>query len=115
MDLEHEKRLTEVEARSKSNAHRLDEVEKRQDNLDKLVVSVEKLALKEENVESDVLEPGVSLPKNDVAGFVRIRKLNIKRLLKHLDDRDERRTRAILIETNTEIIDGGDKANKSCL
>ena len=56
MDLEHEKRLTEVEARSKSNAHRLDEVEKRQDNLDKLVVSVEKLALKEENVESDVKE-----------------------------------------------------------
>ena len=42
-------------------------------------------------------------------------KLNIKRLLKHLDDRDERRTRAILIQANTEIIDGGDKANKSSL
>ena len=56
MDLEHEKRLTEVEARSKSNAHRLEDVEKRQDNLDKLVVSVEKLAIKEQNVENDVKE-----------------------------------------------------------
>jgi hypothetical protein len=27
MDLEHEKRLTEVEARAKSNSHRLDDVE----------------------------------------------------------------------------------------
>jgi uncharacterized membrane protein (DUF106 family) len=56
MDLEHEKRLTEVESRSKSNMRRLDDVEKRQDNLDKLVVSVEKLALKEQNVENDVKE-----------------------------------------------------------
>lgn len=56
MDLEHEKRLTEVESRSKSNAHRLEEVEKRQDNLDKLVISVEKLAVKEQNVENDVKE-----------------------------------------------------------
>jgi seryl-tRNA synthetase len=56
MDLEHEKRLTEVEQRSKSNAHRLEDVERRQDNLDKLVVSVEKLAIKEQNVENDVKE-----------------------------------------------------------
>lgn len=63
MDLEHEKRLTEVESRSKSNAHRLDdvdkrldEVDKRQDNFHKLVLSVEKLALKEQNVENDVKE-----------------------------------------------------------
>ena len=56
MDLEHEKRLTEVEQRSKSNAHRLEDVEKRQDNLDKLVISVEKLAIKEQNVENDVKE-----------------------------------------------------------
>ena len=56
MDLEHEKRLTEVEERSKSNAHRLDEVEKRQDNLDKLVATVEVLAVKESNVENDVKE-----------------------------------------------------------
>lgn len=56
MDLEHEKRLTEVEERSKSNSHRLDEVEKRQDNLDELVSTVKVLAVREENVESDVKE-----------------------------------------------------------
>ncbi len=56
MDLEHEKRLTEVESRSKSNTHRLDEVEKRQDNLDELVGTVKALAVREENVESDVKE-----------------------------------------------------------
>lgn len=56
MDLEHEKRLTEIEARSKSNAHRLDEVEKRQDNLDELVGTVKMLAVREENVETDVKE-----------------------------------------------------------
>ena len=56
MDLEHEKRLTQVEERSKSNSHRLDEVEKRQDNLDKLVATVEVLAVKESNVENDVKE-----------------------------------------------------------
>lgn len=56
MDLEHEKRLTEVENRSKSNTHRLEEVERRQDNLDKLVATVEVLAVKESNVENDVKE-----------------------------------------------------------
>lgn len=56
MDLEHEKRLTEVEARSKSNAHRLDEVEQRQNNLDDLVGTVKALAVREERVESDVKE-----------------------------------------------------------
>lgn len=61
MDLDHEKRLTEVEARSKSNEHRLDDVEKRQDNLDELVSTVKVLAVREETVESDVKEI-----KNDV-------------------------------------------------
>lgn len=56
MDLEHEKRLTEVEERSKSNKHRLDDLEKRQDNLDELVGTVKVLAVREENVESDVKE-----------------------------------------------------------
>lgn len=56
MDLDHERRLTEVEERSKSNSHRLDEVEKRQDNLDELVSSVSVLATKQEHVESDVKE-----------------------------------------------------------
>ena len=61
MDLEHERRLTEVEERSKSNTHRLDDVEKRQNNLDELVGTVKALAVREENVESDVKEI-----KNDV-------------------------------------------------
>lgn len=56
MDLEHEKRLTEVEERAKSNSHRLDEMEKRQDNLDELVGTVKVLAVREENVENDVKE-----------------------------------------------------------
>lgn len=56
MDLEHEKRLTEVESRSKANAHRLDDVERRQDILDELVGTVKALAVREENVETVVKE-----------------------------------------------------------
>lgn len=56
MDFEHEKRLTEVEERSKSNSHRIDNLEKRQDNLDDLVGTVKVLAVREENVETDVKE-----------------------------------------------------------
>lgn len=51
-----EHRLTELEERAKSNSHRLDEVEKRQDNLDELVSTVKVLAVREENVEKDVKE-----------------------------------------------------------
>lgn len=61
MDLDHERRLTEVEARSNSNTHRIDELEKRQDNLDELVGTVKVLAVREESVENDVKEI-----KNDV-------------------------------------------------
>ena len=56
MDLEHEKRLTEVEARSKSNMRRIEDIEKRQDDIEKLAISVEKLALRESNVETKVNE-----------------------------------------------------------
>lgn len=56
MDLDHEKRLTDVEARCRSNTHRIDDLEKRQDNLDELVSTVKVLAVREENVESDVKE-----------------------------------------------------------
>ena len=56
MDFDHERRLTEVEERSKSNSHRIDEVERRQDNLDELVSTVKVLAVREENVENDVKE-----------------------------------------------------------
>lgn len=56
MEHEYEGRLTKVEERSKSNSHRLDEVERRQDDLDKLVSSVSVLAAKQEQVETDVKE-----------------------------------------------------------
>lgn len=61
MEATFEHRLTAVEERSKSNAHRVDELEKRQDNLDELVSTVKVLAVREEAVESDVKEI-----KNDV-------------------------------------------------
>ena len=56
MGMEIEHRLTEVESRSKSNAHRLDEMEKRQDDLDELVSTVKVLADREVRVENDVKE-----------------------------------------------------------
>lgn len=54
MDIEH--RLTELDGRSRSNAHRIEELEKRQDNLDDLVSTVKVLAIREETVENDVKE-----------------------------------------------------------
>lgn len=59
MEIEH--RLTVVEDRSMSNTHRLNDLEKRQDDLDELVGTVKVLAVREENVENDVKEI-----KNDV-------------------------------------------------
>lgn len=56
MDLKIEHRLTEVEERAKSNSHRLDEVEKKQDNLDKIVSTVAVLVDQEKRVENDVKE-----------------------------------------------------------
>lgn len=53
-DIEH--RLTEVEDRSKSNTHRLNEMEKRQDDLEELTSTVKVLAVREEAVENDVKE-----------------------------------------------------------
>lgn len=49
-------RLTLVEERVNANTNRLDDLEKRQDTLDELVGSVKVLAVREENVESDVKE-----------------------------------------------------------
>ena len=50
------KQLERVELLEESNARRLDEMEKRQDNLDKLVTSVEVLATKQQVMEGDVKE-----------------------------------------------------------
>ena len=49
-------KLAEVDSRSRSNTHRIDDLEKRQDNLDELVGTVKVLAVKEEAVESTVKE-----------------------------------------------------------
>ena len=56
MEVRMEHRLTEVEERSKSNTHRINELEKRQDNLDDLVGTVKVLADREKRVEGDVKE-----------------------------------------------------------
>lgn len=56
MDLQHEERLSKVEERSKSNSHRIEELEKRQDNLDKIVNTVSLLDEREKRVENDVKE-----------------------------------------------------------
>lgn len=55
-EIEMERRLTETEARSKSNTHRIDEVERRQDNLEKLVTSVEVLANRMQTLETTMTE-----------------------------------------------------------
>ena len=56
MEISIEHRLTEVEVRSKSNAKRLEDMERRQDDLDRLVSTVEVLAVREQSVENDVKE-----------------------------------------------------------
>jgi len=54
IDIEH--RLTTVEDVTKSNERRINELEKRQDNLDELVSTVKVLAVREETVENDIKE-----------------------------------------------------------
>lgn len=56
MDLDHEKRLTETESRSKSNTRRLDKVEKWQADFGDLISTVKVLADREARVEKDVGE-----------------------------------------------------------
>ncbi|NLH01234.1 MAG: hypothetical protein GX488_04925, partial [Clostridiales bacterium] len=56
MTNEEEKRLTEVEQRCKSNTHRLDKVEERQNNLDALVSTVATMANEQEHIKEDVTE-----------------------------------------------------------
>ena len=56
MDEHSDVSLASLEARCKSNTHRLDRLEARQDNMEKLVATVEVLATKQDSVESDVRE-----------------------------------------------------------
>jgi hypothetical protein len=46
----------DADQRSKSNTHRLDKMEERQDNLDKLVTSVSVMAEKQDRMETDIGE-----------------------------------------------------------
>lgn len=54
MDLEHEKRLTEVEARSKSNTKRLDKLEESTEAINRLATSMEVMAEKQDRVADTV-------------------------------------------------------------
>lgn len=56
MENNYEHRLTEVEERTKTCFRRIDDLEKRQDNLDELVGTVKELAIREEKVEENVKE-----------------------------------------------------------
>lgn len=53
-EMEFEHRLTDVEARAKSNGKRLDEVEKRQEALDKMATSMAVLAEKQSSMAEKV-------------------------------------------------------------
>ncbi len=51
MDLEHERRLADVEARSKSNTKRIDKLEQQTEAIDKLATSVAIMAQKTEDMD----------------------------------------------------------------
>lgn len=51
MDLEHERRLADVEARCKSNTKRLDKMEQQTEAIDKLATSVALMAQKTEDMD----------------------------------------------------------------
>lgn len=54
MDFEHERRLTEAEQRSKSNMHRIENLEKNTEAINKLATSMEVMASKQEQVAETV-------------------------------------------------------------
>ena len=54
MDLEHEKRLTDVENRAASNTKRLDKLEENTSVLNRLATAVEVMATKQENLGESV-------------------------------------------------------------
>ena len=66
-ELKLEHRLSDVESRSKSNQHRLDEMEKKQGEMSDLVQSVATIAQKQVDMESDVREI-----KQDVKGIMAV-------------------------------------------
>lgn len=55
-EVSYEHRLTEVEQRSKSNTHRLEEHEKKLDDITDLVLSVKELAMETKHMREDLNE-----------------------------------------------------------
>lgn len=49
-------KVAEIDQRSKSNTHRIDKLQERQDNFDKLVSSVAAMATEQEHIKEDVTE-----------------------------------------------------------
>lgn len=64
MEIQNEHRLTAVEDLAKSNRHRIDDLERRQNDLDKIVSTVQVLAEKMKSIENTVNET-----KDDVKGL----------------------------------------------
>ena len=54
MDLEHERRLTQVEQRCKSNTHRLEKLEESTEAINRLATSMEVMAEKQDRVADTV-------------------------------------------------------------
>lgn len=54
MDLEHERRLTQVEQRAKSNTHRLEKLEATTEAINRLATSMEVMVSKQEQVADTV-------------------------------------------------------------
>ena len=54
MDLEHERRLTQVEQRAKSNTHRLERLEESTEAINRLATSMEVMVNKQEQVAETV-------------------------------------------------------------
>lgn len=63
MEVSVEHRLTVVEDRSKSNTHRIDDLEKRADDTEKLVTSVAIIAEKQKQMGTDIADMKTSLKK----------------------------------------------------
>jgi len=55
-ELEYERRMSRVEDRARSNQHRLDKVERAQENITALVESVASIAQRQEDMDGDMKE-----------------------------------------------------------
>lgn len=54
MDLEHEERLVKVEERSKSNTKRLDKLEESTEAINRMAISMEKMAVKQDAMNGSI-------------------------------------------------------------